>query len=504
MAKRFKKVLVANRGEIAVRVARTLREMDIIPIAVFSDVDRVAPHVRVCLEAYPIGPAPARESYLNVERIIDAAKRAGADAIHPGYGFLAENATFAQAVADAGLVFIGPPPEAMRTMGSKTGARARMKSAGVPYVPGSDGPLAALDEVKAVARELGYPVLLKASAGGGGKGMRLVHDEKGLESAFRAARSEAKNAFGDDTVYLEKAIINPHHVEIQILSGNDAKTIWLGERECSMQRRHQKVIEETPCVAINEEIRQQMGAVACRAAEAVGYVGAGTIEFLVDQEGRFYFLEMNTRLQVEHPITELCCGVDLVEAQVRIAQGEALPWRQEQIIRKGHAIEARIYAEDASRNFMPCPGRIEDLVLPQGPGVRVDCGVASGFDVPQHYDPMIAKICAWGEDRERARHRLIRALSETAVKGITTNNIFLRRLLELDAFARGDYHTGTIAAALAEGTPEPPDEIVDVAIAATVINTFRRDLQSARQNALHIGQAGTAGWRSQTWRRGGG
>jgi acetyl-CoA carboxylase biotin carboxylase subunit len=503
MAMRFKKVLIANRGEIAVRVARTLREMDIIPVAVFSDVDRIAPHVRICSEAYHIGPPPAVESYLNVERIIDTAKRAGADAIHPGYGFLSENAAFAQAVADAGLVFIGPPPAAMRAMGSKTGARARMKAAAVPYVPGSDGPLATLDEVRAVAQQLGYPVLLKASAGGGGKGMRLVHDASGLESAFRTARSEAKNAFGDDTVYLEKAIVNPHHVEIQVLSGNDAKTIWLGERECSMQRRHQKVIEETPCVAITDAIRQQMGTVACRAAEAVGYVGAGTIEFLVDQQGHFYFLEMNTRLQVEHPVTELCCGVDLVEAQVRIAQGEALPWRQEQIIRKGHAIEARIYAEDPARNFMPCPGCIEDLVLPQGPGVRVDCGVASGFDVPQFYDPMIAKICAWAEDRERARRRLIRALSETAVKGITTNTIFLRRLLELDAFARGDYHTGTIPAALAEGAPVPSAEVIDVAIAATVINTFRRDAQSARQNALHQGQAGAAGWRAQGWRRGG-
>ncbi len=501
--RRFKKVLIANRGEIAVRVARTLREMDIVPVAVYSEPDRIAPHVRVCFEAQPIGPAPARESYLDVERVLDAARRAGVDAIHPGYGFLSENAAFAAAVHDAGLVFIGPPPAAMRIMGSKTGARARMKEAGVPVVPGSGGPLATLEEVRAVAVELGYPVLLKASAGGGGKGMRLVHDDAGLESAFRSARSEAKSAFGDDTVYLEKAIVNPRHVEIQVFSGNDARTVWLGERECSMQRRHQKVIEETPCVAIDEAIRARMGEVACRAAEAVGYVGAGTVEFLLDEQRNFYFLEMNTRLQVEHPVTELCCGVDLVEAQVRVAQGEPLPWRQETIVRRGHAIEARIYAEDPSRNFMPAPGRIEDLLLPQGPGVRVDCGVASGFVVPQFYDPMIAKVCAWGEDRERARRRLVRALSETAVKGITTNNVFLRRLLESEPFVRGAYHTGTIAELQAHGEAEVPAELIDVAVLAGVVNAHRRDLRAARTHALKDEQQ-AAGWRSQGWRRGGG
>jgi acetyl-CoA carboxylase biotin carboxylase subunit len=500
--RRFKKVLIANRGEIAVRVARTLREMDIIPVAVYSDADRVAPHVRVCFQAFRLGPPPASESYLRADLVLEAAQRAGADAVHPGYGFLSENGAFAQAVADAGLVFIGPSADAMRTMGSKTAARDAMKAAGVPCVPGSDGPLETLEEVRAVAAEIGYPVLLKASAGGGGKGMRTVHAEKDLESAFRGARSEARNAFGDDTVYLEKAILNPRHVEIQVLGGNDGKAIWLAERECSMQRRHQKIIEETPSLAIDDEIRRQMGEVACRAAEAVHYVGAGTVEFLVDQERNFYFLEMNTRLQVEHPITELCCGVDLVEAQVRIAQGEEIPWTQEEIRRDGHAIEARIYAEDPARNFMPAPGRIDDFVLPHGPGVRVDSGAASGFDVPQHYDPMIAKVCAWGEDRERARKRLIRALSETAVKGITTNTVFLRQLLGRDAFVSGDYHTGTVAEAL-EADRAPPPEVLDLAVAATVIHRFRRDARAARQNALQQLSRGLS-WRNQGWRRGGG
>jgi acetyl-CoA carboxylase biotin carboxylase subunit len=501
--KKFKKVLIANRGEIAVRVARTLRDMDIIPIAVYSDADRIAPHVRVCFEAYRLGPAPAPESYLRADLVLEAAKKAGADAIHPGYGFLSENGEFSEAVAAAGITFIGPSAESMRVMGSKTAARDKMKAAGVPCVPGSDGPLDNLDDVERVAREIGYPVLLKASAGGGGKGMRTVQEEKELESAFRGARSEARNAFGDDTVYLEKAIINPRHIEIQVMGGNDGKAIWLGERECSMQRRHQKIIEETPSVVVDEEMRRKMGEVACRAAEAVSYVGAGTVEFLVDQDRNFYFLEMNTRLQVEHPVTELCCGVDLVEAQVRIAQGEAMPWTQDEIQRSGHAIEARIYAEDPLRNFMPSPGHIEDLVLPQGPGVRVDGGVASGFDVPQHYDPMIAKVCAWGEDRERARKRLIRALSETAVKGITTNNVFLRNLLELEAFIEGDYHTGTVAEALEAGSPEPSGAILDAAVAATVINRFRRDARAARQNALQQLSRGLS-WRNQGWRRGGG
>ncbi len=501
--KTFKRVLIANRGEIAVRVVRTLREMGITPVAVFSDVDRIAPHVRAADMAFHIGPDAAAESYLRADRILEVCKKARVDAIHPGYGFLSENAEFSEAVTAAGITFIGPSAEAMRVMGNKTAARAKMTAANVPCVPGSDGPLASVDEAKKAAASVGYPVLLKAAAGGGGKGMRLADKEEDLAAALRGAASEAKNAFGDDTVYLEKAIINPRHIEIQILGGPDGRAIWLGERECSMQRRHQKVIEETPSTVIDEETRRKMGEVACRAAEAVDYVGAGTVEFLVDQDHNFYFLEMNTRLQVEHPVTELCCGIDLVEAQVRIAQGEPLPWKQEEIVRKGHAIEARLYAEDPQRNFMPSPGHIDDLVLPHGPGVRVDCGVASDFDVPSCYDPMIAKICVWAEDRERARRRLDRALRETAIKGITTNTAFLRQLLALKAFRSGNYHTGTIAEAQAMEQNGASPEIVDIAVAATVINAFRRDTRSARQRATRE-KTSNPGWRHFSWRTRGG
>ena len=500
----FKRVLIANRGEIAVRIARTLREMDIEPVAVYSDADRIAPHVRNADMAFHIGPPAANESYLRTDRILDIAKRYNIDAIHPGYGFLSENAAFAETITDAGITFIGPPPNAIRVMGSKTAARDAMKSAGVPCVPGSEGPVKSLEEATQQADEMGFPVMLKASAGGGGKGMRLVGSKDEMSSAFRAATSEARNAFGDDTVYIEKAIIEPRHVEIQILSGPDGRAIWLGERECSMQRRHQKVIEETPSTAISEEVRRRMGEVACKAAEAVDYVGAGTVEFLVDRDENFYFLEMNTRLQVEHAITEACCGIDLVEAQVNIAQGKPMPWRQDDIVRQGHAIEARIYAEDPERDFMPCPGHIDELILPQGPGVRVDCGVAAGFEVPRYYDPMIAKVVTWAEDRERARRRMSRALSEMAVKGVTTNTAFLRRLLELDAFKKGDYHTGTIDSFMRAETAPPAQELVDVAIAASVVYRYRRDKNAARQAATAPTQ-GTAGWRgtaSWRWRNG--
>jgi acetyl-CoA carboxylase biotin carboxylase subunit len=500
---RFKRVLIANRGEIAVRVAHTLREMGIEPVAVYSDVDRMAPHVRVCDHAYYVGPAPARESYLVTQTILDVAKKAGVDAIHPGYGFLSENAGFAEAVKEAGIVFIGPPPEAMRVMGSKTGAREAMMRAGVPCVPGSEGKVKDGEEARRIADAMGYPVMLKASAGGGGKGMRLVHRSEDMVGAFRSAASEAQNAFNDPSVYIEKAILNPRHIEIQVFSGPDSRTVFLGERECSMQRRHQKVIEETPSAIVDEDMRRKMGAVACKAAEAVGYVGAGTVEFLVDEQKNFYFLEMNTRLQVEHPVTELCYGVDLVQAQVRVAEGEPLRWKQEDIAPNGHAIEARIYAEDPDRNFMPCPGDIVDLVLPQGPGVRVDCGVAAGFQVPRYYDPMIAKIAVWGEDRERARRRLHRALGETAVKGITTNTSFLRRLLESKAFIEGQYHTGTIDALMKEPPRSLPSELVDVAVAAAVIDAYQRDHKMGQKP--HVAETSKmTSWRSgpSRWRGG--
>ncbi len=499
----FQRVLIANRGEIAVRIARTLREMGIAPVAVYSEVDRAAPHVRACDLAFPIGPAPAVESYLSIEKLLEVAKLARVDAIHPGYGFLSENARFAEAVTQAGLSFIGPPAAAMRAMGTKTGARERVRAAKVPVVPGSDGPVPSLDEAKTLAARIGYPVMLKAAAGGGGKGMRLVRGEGELAEAFRAAKSEAKSAFGDDTVYLEKAILEPKHIEIQIFGGPDGKSVWLGERECSMQRRHQKVIEETPSPVLDEALRQKMGEVACRAADAVGYIGAGTCEFLFDPKSReFYFLEMNTRLQVEHPVTELCTGLDLVELQVRVAQGEPLPFAQHEIVRRGAAVEARLYAEDPARNFMPSPGRIVDLVLPQGPGLRVDTGVDSGFEVPRFYDPMIAKVSAWAPDRERARKKLLVALGDTAVKGLTTNTGFLRQLLAHPAFIDGSYHTGTIAEMMAGAAPPSEPSAEEIAVAAAVINTYRRDRERAR-SAAGVPQSFATGmsWRRPGWRR---
>ena len=499
---KFKRVLIANRGEIAVRVARSLREMGISPIAVYSDADRLAPHVRACDYAYYIGAAPATESYLDFQKILHVAREAKADAIHPGYGFLSENAEFVEAVQAAGITFIGPSPKAIRMMGSKTAARDVMRSANVPVVPGSDGALDSVEDALKLASQFGYPVMLKAAAGGGGKGMRLIPSPDELESGFRAARSEAKNSFGDETVYLEKAIVNPRHIEIQILCGPDGEALWIGERECSMQRRHQKVIEETPSVLVDEAMRVSMGEVACRAAQAVDYVGAGTVEFLANDQGDFYFLEMNTRLQVEHPITEMCCGIDLVDAQVRVAQGENLPWTQQELSNRGHAIEARIYAEDPERNFMPSPGVIQELVLPHGPGIRVDCGVATGFEVPRFYDPMIAKVCAWGQDREQARRRLLRALEETAVKGIVTNTAFLRRLLVDNSFISGDYTTDTIANLMQSATPAPTSAVEDIAIAAAVIKTFRNDAGRAMSNSPNTSRS-APNWRSSNWRRGG-
>ncbi|MEL7305184.1 MAG: acetyl-CoA carboxylase biotin carboxylase subunit [Myxococcota bacterium] len=499
----FSRVLIANRGEIAVRIARTLRDLGILPVAVYSDADRLAPHVRGANLAYHVGPAPAPDSYLRVDEILRVAQEARVDAIHPGYGFLSENADFAAEVEKRGITFIGPPPQATRLMGSKTAARDAMKRAGVPTVPGSDGPLDDEKQAVEVAEGIGYPVMIKASAGGGGKGMRMVSNAKQLPSAFRAARSEAKSAFGDETVYLEKVILKPKHIEIQVLSGPDSKTVWLGERECSMQRRHQKVIEETPSPLLDEATRREMGEVACRAAEAVDYVGAGTVEFIADQDNNFYFLEMNTRLQVEHPVTEMCTGLDLVEEQVRIAQGEPLRFTQDDIERRGHSIEVRIYAEDPERDFLPAPGKISDLVLPHGPGVRVDTGVTGGFEVPRFYDPMIAKVVTWGRDREQARNRMVRALDETAVKGIVTNTSFLRHLLQEKTFIDGSYHTGTIGELMDGALLRLPPELIDVAVAAAAVNTYRRDTRAARAMAIGEGRSGAA-WRNAGWRFGGG
>ena len=438
----FSKVLIANRGEIAVRVIRTLREMGIKSVAIYSEVDRAALHVRMADEAYCVGPAAATESYLRGDKVLDVARSSGAQAIHPGYGFLSENAKFAKACEDAKVVFIGPPSSAIRDMGSKTGARAIMEQAGVPVVPG--GTAASLDDARKEAKRIGYPVMLKASAGGGGKGMRLVEKESELESAWDRARSEAAKAFGNDDVYLEKAILKPRHVEIQVLGDRQGNVVHLFERDCSIQRRHQKVVEETPCPAATDELVAKMGAVAVQGAKAVGYHSAGTFEFLLDEDGSFYFLEMNTRLQVEHPITELVTGTDLVREMVRIAAGDSLGFDQSGVTRRGAAIECRVYAEDPSADFMPSPGKILALRTPSGPGVRDDGGAYPGCNISSFYDPLVSKLSVWAPDRPRAIARMRRALAEYVVTGIRTNLAFHEKLFVHPEFVAGRYDTGFI------------------------------------------------------------
>jgi acetyl-CoA carboxylase biotin carboxylase subunit len=447
----FRKILIANRGEIAVRVMRACREMNIRTVAVHSEVDRKSLHVRYADEAYLIGPAPSTESYLSIDRVLDAARRSGATAIHPGYGFLAENADFARACGEAGVVFIGPPVSAMELMGSKTAARHALIRAGLPVVPGADRNLEDFAEIARIAGEIGYPVMLKASAGGGGKGLRMVREESELESAYRTARSEAQNAFNDSAVYLEKFIEHPRHVEIQILGDQHGNLIYLGERECSLQRRHQKVVEECPSPAVNEDLRRRMGETAVRIGKLTGYWNAGTVEFLLDPKGKFYFLEMNTRLQVEHPVTELVFGVDLVKAQIRIAAGGHLEWRQEDVQMRGVAIECRIYAEDPATNFFPSPGLIARLQVPAGPGIRLDSGVYEGWRVPLEYDPLLSKLAVWAATRKEAIARLQRALGEYEVQGIHTTIPFFRRLLDHPDFKAGKLDTGFIDRVLAAG-----------------------------------------------------
>ena len=453
----FKKILIANRGEIAVRVERACREMGIRSVAVYSDVDRGSLHVRKADEAYHIGPATASESYLNIEKILDAARRCGAEAIHPGYGFLSENARFSKACEQAGIKFIGPTAAAMEMMGSKTRARQEMEKAGVPFVPGSSRGLE-FGEMHKLAEQIGYPVMLKAAAGGGGKGMRAVHSAAELRSAYDGARSEAKRAFGDDEVYLEKLIINPRHIEMQVLADEHGNTVYLGERECSVQRRHQKVMEECPSPIVTPELRKRMGEVAVRVARTAGYTNAGTVEFLVDQERNFYFLEMNTRLQVEHPVTEMVTGLDLVHLQIRIASGEPLPFKQEDITLRGHAIECRVYAEDPDNNFFPSPGKITMLIAPSGPGIRRDSGMYEGWTVPLDYDPLLAKLIGYGETREQATARLQRALYEYFVGGIKTNLSLFRRILQDADFRAGNLHTGFLDRLLKEPPPPPAQE----------------------------------------------
>ncbi|MEC7987096.1 MAG: acetyl-CoA carboxylase biotin carboxylase subunit [Myxococcota bacterium] len=471
-----KKILVANRGEIAVRVMRSCHELGIQTVAVYSEVDRKALHVRMANEAYCIGPAPSSQSYLRGDAILEVAKESGADAIHPGYGFLSENAGFAQKVLDAGLVWIGPKPFAIQAMGSKTESRARMVAAGVPVVPGGTEPIVSPEEALSIANDMGYPVMIKASAGGGGKGMREVSKEEELIPAFNAARSEARNSFGDDSVYIEKRIIRPRHVEVQVLADQHGTVVHLFERDCSIQRRHQKVVEESPCPVLLPETRRAMTQVAIQAAKAVHYEGAGTIEFLLGEDQSFYFLEMNTRLQVEHPITEMVTGVDLVQAQIRVASGEALSFSQEDLQQKGHAIECRVYAEDAANNWAPSPGLLRCYTEPSGPSIRVDSGVYEGSEVTVYYDPMVSKLVVWGENRADAIRRLKRALNEYQILGIQTSIPFFQALMDDADFLSGVYDTGFLTQEKMNQLTAYDDSIDPDLVAALAILALEKDL----------------------------
>jgi acetyl-CoA carboxylase biotin carboxylase subunit len=488
-ARAFRKVLVANRGEIAVRVIRACREMDIASVAVFSEADRGALHVRLADEAYPIGPAPSRESYLRIDHVLDAAQASGVEAIHPGYGFLAENAAFARACEEAGIAFIGPRSETIALMGEKTSARREAVAAGVPVVPGTLEPLAGEEEVAREAEKIGYPVMLKAAAGGGGKGLRLVAAPAELASALARARSEAQGAFGDDRVYLEKAIARPRHVEIQVLGDHHGNVVHLFERECSIQRRHQKVIEESPSPFLTPGLRQRMGELAVALVRRVGYVNAGTLEFLVDEHREPHFLEMNTRLQVEHPVTEMVTGLDLVKLQIRIAQGEPLPFRQEGLVQRGHAIECRVYAEDPDAGFLPSPGTITALRTPGGPGVRDDSGVYEGWEVPIHYDPLVSKLVVWAESREEAIRRLRRAVAEYRVIGIQTTLPFFARVLGHRAFVAGDFDTSFVDTQLA-GKDGPRARSVEIAVVMAAIRAF----EERRAGRVPPGRPGLPAW----------
>src|SRR5271167_2930796 len=437
----FRKILIANRGEIAIRILRACRELGIQTVGVFSEVDRKALHVRLSDEAYLIGPAPSRESYLRIDKLMDVAKRTGCDALHPGYGFLAENPALPRACVDSGITFIGPPAEAMEAMGSKTAGKQLARRADVPTVPGTSDPVENPEEARSLASSMGYPVLLKAIAGGGGKGMRVVATEAEFAAAWRDAASEALNAFGDARVFVEKYLISPRHVEIQIFSDAHGRVVSLGERECSVQRRHQKVVEEAPSPVVTQDLRRKMGDAAVRIARAGGYVNAGTVEFLVDASLNYYFLEVNTRLQVEHPVTEQVTGLDLVKLQIAIAAGHRLPFAWETITPRGHAMEVRLYAEDPDNNFFPSPGKILSQHAPSGPGIRLDEGVYEGWTVPMDYDPLLSKLIAWGNSREETIARLRRALEEYSVTGIKTNAGLFRRILAEPDFLRGEIHT---------------------------------------------------------------
>ena len=488
--KRFDKLLIANRGEIAVRILRACHELGIRTVAVYSDADRYAPHVRYAHEAYHIGPSVARDSYLRIDKLLDVAERSGAEAIHPGYGFLAERAEFAQACFDAGLVFVGPDPHAIDVMGDKLRARATVMAAGVPVVPGTPPGLSA-EELIAAGDDVGYPLLVKAAAGGGGKGMRPVHRADDLPGAIAAAQREAKAAFGDDTVYLEKMITFGRHIEIQLLADLQGNTIYLGERECSLQRRHQKLIEEAPSFVVDEDLRRRMGEVAVAAAKAVDYVNAGTIEFLLDPDKNFYFLEMNTRLQVEHPITELVTGVDIVQEQLRVARGRRLRLTQEDVKIKGWAIECRINAEDPYSNFMPSTGTISTSRLPTGPGVRVDTGVFPGYEITPYYDSMISKLICYGETRGEAVLRMRRALEEYRIMGVKTNIPFHQHMMDSHRFLTGQFDTKFVEDRFSMSDREATDG-KEAAILATLV--AHKQSQHASQ-IVAPGERDTSNWK---------
>src|SRR5579863_9423403 len=502
----FKKVLIANRGEIAVRIARACRELGVRSVAVYSDVDRTSLHVRLADEAYPIGPAPSRESYLVIEKILGVARYAGCDAIHPGYGFLAENPALARACVDAGVTFIGPSASAMEKLGSKTAARHIARDVGAPTVPGTLDPIKDADEAARIAREIGFPVILKAVAGGGGKGMRSVASEGELAAAWRDAASEAQNAFGDARLYMEKYLERPRHIEIQVLADHHGHIVYLGERECSVQRRHQKVIEEAPSPIATPELRRAMGEAAVKLARAGNYANAGTMEFLVDASRNFYFLEMNTRLQVEHPVTEMVTALDLVKLQIHVACGNALPFAQENIELRGHAMECRIYAEDPDNNFYPSPGKILKRRTPSGPGIRVDDGVYEGWTVPLDYDPMLDKVIVWGANRDEAIARMNRALNEYYATGIQTNVSLFRRILSAPEFLRGEIHTKWLdefltkpAAALVASKSQHAREML-LEDAATLAAGFWFARRSEAQNTPAISPERTSRWKTQARR----
>ncbi|MEO7996536.1 MAG: acetyl-CoA carboxylase biotin carboxylase subunit [Gemmatimonadaceae bacterium] len=496
------KLLVANRGEIALRVIRACQELGVKTVAVYSDADAHAPHVREADEAVRIGPPPSRDSYLVGANIIEVAKRVGADAIHPGYGFLSEREWFARAVRDAGLIWVGPPAEAIEAMGSKTAARQLATAAGVPIVPGTTEALRDADEAKAIADKYGYPVLLKAAAGGGGKGMRIVRTAAEMSDALDSAKRESKNAFGDDAVYVEKYIEGPRHVEIQVLADAHGNCVHLGERECSVQRRHQKMIEEAPSVAVSPDLRARMGATAVAAAKAAGYVNAGTCEFLLDRDGNYYFLEMNTRIQVEHPVTELVMGIDLVQWQIRIASGEKLPFEQKSFVPRGWAMECRITSEDPANGFLPSTGRIEYLHLPTGPGVRWDGGIEQGSEVTLHYDPMLAKLIVHAPTRALAIARMHRALLELTIDGVETSRGFHLRVMEHPEFQRGDISIQWLEQKLPEltGAKPLPEAVRTAAIVAALVADAERSAPRAVNATAEVASAGGRADSMNSWR----